>query len=34
MKQAIVRTFAELAAIDVDRVVPAEQIDLGCEDSA
>jgi len=32
--EAAVRALAELAAIEVDRIVPAEQIDLGCEDSA
>ena len=30
--EADVRAVAELAAIDVDRVVPAEQIDLGREE--
>ena len=30
--EADVRAVAELAAIDVDRVIPAEQIDTGYEE--
>jgi hypothetical protein len=32
--EADVRALAELAAIEIDRVVPAEQIELGCEEDS